>query len=162
VRFAPIGCILAGVEGSDMATDIGFWVVQGPGWVFVAYLVVAQCLPAFDYDIGVRMGTQEPARQITPVGRAMFWGFALADLVFYTPLLIVGLVGHWLGQPWAVLVLGAGFGITVYWPIVSLATVHAARAAPGWSLPKERDYWIVLPLIALWGLAGLAVLWPGG
>lgn len=49
----------------------------------------------------------------------------------------------------------AAMGITVYWPIVCLAAVVAARGAPGWSLPKESDYWVVLPVIALWGVWGL-------
>ena len=50
---------------------------------------------------------------------------------------------------------GVAMGITVYWPIVCLSTVVAVRGAPGWSLPKESDYWIALPLIALWGIWSL-------
>jgi len=135
-----------------------FWSLQAPGWLLVAYLVLAQCLSALSYRLGVRMGTQEPASRITEVGVAFWWGLALADLVFYTPLLALGLYGHWTGSPWGPLVLAAALGITVYWPIVSLATVARARAAPGWSLPKERQYWIVLPLIAGWGAWGLWAL----
>ncbi|MCP4303849.1 MAG: hypothetical protein GY788_03005, partial [bacterium] len=72
----------------------GFWFLQIPGWLLFAYLVVAQCLPALDYALGVRMGTQEPAHRVTEVGVAFFKGFAGADLVFYTPLLGLALVGH--------------------------------------------------------------------
>lgn len=135
-----------------------FWFIQIPGWLLVLYLVVAQCTAAFSYALGVRLGTQEPASRITEVGAAFWWGLAAADLVFYTPLMILGLVGHAAGAGWAPVVLGAALGATVYWPVASLATVWRARGAPGWSLPKERQYWIVLPVIAVWGLAGLLIL----
>ena len=144
-----------------MWMDFGFWLIQVPGWLMVLYLAVTQCVSAFSYETGVRMGAQEPATQITAVGTALFWGFAVGDL-YYTPLLALGLIGHLLGADWTDLVLGAALGITVYWPIVCLATVRSARGAPGWSLPKEGQYWVVLPLIALWGLAGLVALWLGG
>jgi hypothetical protein len=137
---------------------IGFWMVQGPGWLLTLYLVYAQAIPAFDYELGVSMGTQEPAGRITEVGAAFWWGFAFGDLVIYIPLLILGLAGHWTAKSWArgVLkswargVLSAALGITLYWPVVALAAVAAARGAEGWHLPKEQEYWIVLPLIALW------------
>ncbi|MDJ0822644.1 MAG: hypothetical protein QNJ09_12660 [Paracoccaceae bacterium] len=138
--------------------DIAFWIVQGPGWLLALYLAIAQMPSAFRYEIGVRMGTQEPAERITPVGVALFWGFALADLVVYVPLLVAGLIGHATAAGWAGLVLGAALGITLYWPIQCLATVYKARGAPGWQLPKERDYWIVLPIIAGWAALALGLL----
>ena len=137
--------------------DISFWIIQGPGWVLFIYLVVAQCISAFDYSTGVRMGTQEPEERITRVGVAFFKGFAGADLL-YAPLLALGLVGHLLGAAWSQPILGAAFGITVYWPIVCLWAVRAARGAPGWDLPKEAQYWVVLPVISLWGVASTIVL----
>lgn len=144
-----------------MWNGIAFWIIQGPGWVLFAYLVIAQCTAAFSYELGVRMGTQEPREQITEVGTAFWWGLALADLVFYTPLLGVGLIAHWAGSGLAGPLLGAALGTTVYWPIVSLATVWRARGAPGWSLPKEAQYWVVLPMIASWGLIALILLAAG-
>ena len=108
--------------------SLEFWLIQGPGWALVLYLLVAQCTAAFSYDLGIRMGTQEPAENITEVGVAFFWGVAFADL-FYTPLLAVGLIGHAAGSSWADAVLGAALGITVYWPIFCLATVWRARGA---------------------------------
>jgi len=132
-----------------------FWFLQVSGWLFVAYLVYAQGVPALDYDYGVAMGTQEPATRITEVGTAFFYGFAFGDAVFYIPLLIVGLVAFAKGRDWGRNLLIAAMGITVYWPIVCLSAVVAARDVPGWSLPKESDYWIALPLIALWGLWSL-------
>ena len=48
--------------------DLSFWTIQIPGWLLFTYLVIAQCTAAFSYRLGVRMGTQEPAEQITQVG----------------------------------------------------------------------------------------------
>ncbi len=135
--------------------DIGFWLLQGPGWLLLTYLVYAQAIPAFDYDLGVAMGTQESAGQITDVGAAFWYGFAFGDLVTYIPLLTIGLIGIWSRHMWGRIVLGAALGITVYWPVVCLAAVVAARDAPGWNLTSETPYWIVLPLIAFWGAWGL-------
>lgn len=131
-----------------------FWAIQVPGWLLLLYLVYAQAIPAFDYELGVRMGTQESAETVTGVGTAFWYGFAFGDLVIYVPLLALGLVGHWLRKRWGNVTLTAALGITVYWPIVCLATVVAARGAEGWNLANETAYWIVLPLIAVWGAVG--------
>ena len=144
---------------SPQRTTIGFWSLQGPGWLLVAYLVYAQAVPALDYELGVAMGTQESATIISEVGTAFWYGFAFGDLVVYIPLLAVGLIGHWGKRAWSPPVLGAALGITVYWPIVCLAAVVAARGAEGWALPSELAYWIVLPTIALWGSWALWWLW---
>ena len=133
----------------------GFWFLHAPGWLLLVYLVYAQAIPAFSYELGVSMGTQEPAENITGVGVAFFFGFAFGDLVLYIPLLAIGLAGHYLARNWATVILAAALGITAYWPVVCLAVVVAARGAPGWSLSNELDYWIVLPLITAWGLWGL-------
>jgi len=137
---------------------IAFWFIQVPGWLLFIYLAVAQCVAAISYELGVRMGTQEPASRVTRVGVAFWKGFAGADLVFYTPLLGLGLAGHALGADWGRTALAAGLGVTVYWPVVCLWTVHAARGAPGWDLPNERQYRVVLPLISCWALVGLSIL----
>ena len=130
------------------------WWLQIPGWILLLYLVYAQAIPAFDYELGVRMGTQEPAHRITEVGAAFWYGFALADLIIYIPLLGAGLIGHWLARPWWRVILGAALGITVYWPVIVLVTAVAARNAPGWEI-DETAYWIVLPVIATWAMWGL-------
>lgn len=135
---------------------LAFWVIQGPGWLLFLYLVVAQCTSALSYALGVKMGAQEPAERITEVGVAFFKGYAGADLVLYTPLLGIGLLGQIWQAQWAEIVLAAALGITAYWPIACLWTVSAARGVAGWSLPKERQYWIVLPLIAGW--SGLCLI----
>jgi len=132
----------------------GFWLVQIPGWLLFVYLVYAQVIPAFDYELGVRMGTQESAEQITEVGTAFWYGFAFADLVVYVPLLAAGLLGHWFNRRWNAAVLGAALGITIYWPFVVLAAAVDARDASGWTI-DERPFWIVLPVIVLWALGSL-------
>jgi len=135
-----------------------WWTLQATGWLFLAYLIYAQLIPVFDYQLGVEMGTQESAEQVTDVGVAYWKGFAFGDLVAYAPLLLAGLIGHLLRRRWGHVALAAAFGITVYWPIVSLAAVHSARKAEGWMLGSLIEYWIVLPVITLWGLWGLWVL----
>lgn len=137
-----------------LTRNTGFWSIQVPGWLLLVYLVYAQGVAAFSYDLGVSLGTQEPAEQITEVGTAFWYGFAFGDLVVYIPLLLAGLAGHWLARSWWRPVLGAALGITVYWPVVSLAAVVDARDAAGWQL-GEAAYWVVLPIIAGWALWGL-------
>ena len=141
-----------------MVKNRAFSFIQASGWLFLAYLIYAQGIAALNYDYGVAMGTQEPAEQITEVGAAFWYGFALGDAVFYIPLLLVALVGLAKRQYWGKGLMIAAMGITVYWPIVCLVAVVTARGAPGWSLPKEHEYWIVLPVIALWGLWVLGYL----
>jgi hypothetical protein len=138
-----------------MKKDFGFWMIQGPGWLLLSYLVYAQAIPAFNYELGVAMGTQEPEEAITAVGTAFWYGFAFADLVVYIPLLALGLVGSWTKKKWGGVTLASALGITVYWPVVCLVAVVSARNAPGWTLSSEADYWVVLPLIAIWGGWGL-------
>ena len=139
-------------------SNIAFWIIQVPGWLLFAYLLVAQCTAAVSYALGVKMGTQEPAERITDVGVAFFKGYAGADLIFYVPLLGLGLFGHAIGASWSAILLGAALGITVYWPIACLWTVSAARGAEGWDLPKEEQYWVVLPIIGGWAALGLVLI----
>ena len=97
------------------------------------------------------MGTQEPAEIVSEVSVAFWYGFALGDFLAYRPLLAVGLIGSWAGKKWGRIVLAAALGVTIYWPVVCLVTLVAARDAAGWNLVNETPYWIVLPIISLWG-----------
>ncbi len=135
-----------------------FWALQIPGWLLLIYLIYAQGITAFGYDLGVSMGTQEPVEIVTEVGVAFWYGFAFGDLVTYIPILLVGLIGHLSAKRWGRIWMAAALGITIYWPIVCLATVVDARGAPGWNLPDEAPYWIVLLLIAAWGAWGLTMV----
>ena len=144
-----------------MKRDMNFWLIQVPGWLLLLYLIYAQAIPAFNYEAGVSMGTQEPVDVVSGVGVAFWYGFAFGDLLVYIPLLTLGLIGYWTGKRWARVLLGAALGVTVYWPVVCLAAVVAARDAPGWNLANETPYWIVLPLITLWGVWALWRLTQG-
>jgi hypothetical protein len=132
--------------------------IQVPGWLLLIYLVVAQGITAFSYDLGVSMGTQESAEVITAVGAAFWYGFAFGDLLIYIPILLIGLIGHLRTTGWANIVMGAALGITVYWPIVCLSALVDARGAPGWNITSEVPYWIVCLIIAVWGIVGLILL----
>ena len=134
-----------------------FWVVQIPGWILLIYLIYAQGITAFSYEIGVSMGTQESAKSITDIGAAFWYGFAFGDLVIYT-FLFLGLTGHFKFRKWGRYLLAAALGITVYWPIVCLASLTVARKAPEWNISNETPYWIVLPIIMLWAAWGIFIL----
>ena len=138
-----------------------FWSLQGPGWLLLIWLLYAQGIPAFGYELRVAMGTQEPVERITEVGAAFWYGFALGDLLTYIPILFAGLIGHWRGASWGRIALAAALGITVYWPVVSLATLIDARNATGWNLSSEGPYWVVCLLVLAWGAWGLWSLLKG-
>ena len=132
-----------------------FWGIQIPGWLLLIYLVYAQGITAFGYDIGVSMGTQEPAEMITEVGAAFWYGFAFGDLLIYIPILFAGLIGHLRARRWGNIWMAAALGITIYWPIVCLAALVKARGAPGWYIVNETPYWLILLLLTVWGIWGL-------
>lgn len=138
-----------------MKRDLNFWSIQVPGWFLLTYLIYAQAIPAFNYEIGVSMGTQESADIVSDVGVAFWYGFALGDLIAYIPLLTLGLIGFWAGKKWGHIILGAALGVTIYWPVVCLTTVVAARDASDWNLVNETPYWIILPVITFWGVWAL-------
>ena len=133
----------------------GFWILQTSGWLLIAFLIYGQGIAAFDYDLGVRMGTQDSAEVVTEVGVAFWRGFAFADAAIYIPLLIIGMIGHYRQKKWGRLALAAGLGISIYWPMTCLVAVLYAQGAPGWSLGVNSAYAIILPAISVWGLWGL-------
>ena len=125
--------------------------VKIPGWLLFWYLLVGQCIPAIDYEIGIRMGTQDPPEVVTPIGVAFWKGFATADLVFYVPLLGYGLWTYETNST----SLSAALGVTVYWPMVCLVAAIKARGTEGWSL-DDRPFCIILPIFILWASLALA------
>ena len=123
---APIGKM--GNTVISARRDAGFWGLQIPGWLLVIYLIYSQAIPAFDYDLGVSMGSQEPASEVTEVGVAFWRGFAIADVAIYIPLLIIGLVGHFRQKNW---------GRITAIPLV-LSSVLFFGLDPRWSLAPRR------------------------
>jgi len=115
-----------------------FWAFQGLGWLLLIYLIYAQGISALNFELGVAMGTQEPVKVVTEVGVAFWYGFALGDLLVYIPILCLGLIGHLRGTHWGRIALAAALGITVYWPVVSLAALVDARDAAGWNVSRAR------------------------
>lgn len=134
---------------------VSYWALQIPGWLLLIYLIFAQGISAFSYDIGVEMGTQEPLEMVTEVGAAFWYGFAFGDLLIYIPILLIGLIGHFRLLQWGNIFMSAALGITIYWPVVCLSAMFDARDAQGWNIVNEAPYWVVLPLITVWGLWGL-------
>ncbi|NNC36609.1 MAG: hypothetical protein EX271_04175 [Acidimicrobiales bacterium] len=132
--------------------------LQIPGWILVLYLIYSQAIPAIDYELGVAMGTQEPASEVSEVGVAFWRGFAIADLVAYIPLFIVGLIGYYLQKTWGRIALAASLGISIYWPITCLTAVVIAQNSDAWTMSIPFIFWIVLPAIVLWSLWGLVEL----
>jgi len=135
-----------------------FYFLQISGWILAVYLIYAQGIAAFSYELGIRMGTQEPASQITEVGTAFWYGFALGDLLTYIPILLIGLIGHALNKHWGRIIFAAALGITVYWPIVCLVALVDAQDAAGWHMPSDLSIWTFLLLIAAYGVGGLWLL----
>ena len=119
------------------------------------FLIYGQGIAAFDYDLGVRMGTQDAAEIVTDVGVAFWRGFAIADAAVYIPLLFIGLLGCFWRKTWGLIALTAALGISVYWPLTCLMAVFYAQDALGWSLGVNSAYAIILPVISVWGLWGL-------
>ena len=148
------------------SSEVERYLIQYPGWILLAYLVLAQAPAAFYYDWTVRWGLQESAEQITPIGVAFGTGCARADVTLYIPLLAVGLLfGTGLEdtrtnstkfRPGARLCLASAMGMTLYWTLEYMYTLPVARAS--WQLGDERAYWVVLPTIAGWGLVVLTYL----
>ena len=83
----------------------GFWFLQLTGWILLVYLIFAQGIAAFSYDLGVAMGTQESVAQVTEVGTAYWYGFPFGDIMPYIPLLLLGLIGHLRARYWGSMLL---------------------------------------------------------
>ena len=97
-----------------------FWMITGPGWLLLFYLIYAQAIPAFDYNLGRCDG--HPGARVANHGsrRGFVVGLLLLAIwVTYIPLLALGLVGYWLEKKWATIALASALGISLYWPIVS-------------------------------------------
>lgn len=123
----------------------------------VVLLLLGQVLGLVNYDLAVRWGLQEPASAVSAYGVVVNRAFALADTVFYLPLVLLALAGLWQRRPWAPLLTAASLGITAYWPLMSLAMLQALPGTAGYSY-EPAGY--VGPLLVGTGqLALIGLLW---
>jgi hypothetical protein len=136
----------------------GFWFLQVSGWLFVLYLITAQGISAFDYELGVSMGTQDAVDNVTEIGVAFWRGFAIAYVIVYIPLFLIGLVGHFIGKNWGKIALAGALAITIYWPITCFIAITIAKKSEAWTAELPFVYYIVLPVFVVWGLWGLWML----
>jgi hypothetical protein len=130
--------------------------VKYPGWLLLLYLVYSQAIPAFRYEWGIRMGTQDAPEVVTRVGTAFWYGFCVGDLMVYIPCLALGLL-RFKSAVLARVALIVALGITAYWPVVCLTAVLDARNShtPGWNLDNLRDYYVVLSILEVWTIWSL-------
>ena len=126
--------------------------MQCPGWALLLYLVYSQAIAAINYEHGLLFAAWERSAALAESDIGVWYGFVLADLVVYVPLLAAGLSGIWLGAPWRRPVFGAALGITLYWPVAILATIVATRESNQSVLTSDPVYWVMLPLIVVWAL----------
>ncbi|GFH45345.1 hypothetical protein CTEN210_01819 [Chaetoceros tenuissimus] len=123
--------------------------LQTTSWMFVSVLFVGQVLPIIDYEIGVKMGTQEPVEQVGKTGVVFNKGFIFADSVFYVPLFLVGLFLYTYRSDLSKPCLAGAYAITVYW---SLVCPTVLKEADYQLPPQKQDQWMtVLPIVSVWG-----------
>lgn len=139
----------------SQSRPLGFWLLIIGGAVLGAAYIAGQTLSLFDYERTVAWGLQEAEADIGITGRAFNFGFAIADTVFYVPILAAGLWGLWRRASWARVPLVAALGISVYWPLLTTAAAAFGHGQPGFGYLAPAAY---LPLTGpslvygLWGL----------
>ena len=127
--MAPIRTIL---------TDLD---IRLPGWLLLAYLVYSQAFAAVHYQWGVQLGTQDSEAAVSPVGVAFEHALAVANLIWWIPLLAVGLV-YYDRKPWGRSALVMALALTVYAPLVIFVTAVLTRcSAPEWKVKQTTRFW---------------------
>jgi hypothetical protein len=112
-------------------------------------------MAVIDYQSAVSMGLQESTDQVTQVGVALNKGFGLGDTIVYIPLFVAGIFGLIKKTSWGIYTMMGALAITVYWPVVSLATLYFAKTADGWSFDNYTSYSILLLSITVYGCWGI-------
>jgi len=129
------------------------------GVALLAMLILGQTMSFIDYDFTVRLGLQESVDVVGPLGVAVNKGFGIGDTVIYIPLLLLGLFGLSLRRRWGLMAMAGFFGITAYWPAVTIAFFFLARGAPGFNFQGHVRYTVMLGTISIYGLWGLWYLY---
>lgn len=139
--------------------SLGFWILTGIGAVLNIFYLLGQTMTIINYDFTVTHGLQESQKEITAVGIALNKGFGFGDTLFYIPLFIAGIIGLFKRKAWAIYFMFGAMAITIYWPIVSLATLFYAQSTPGWSFTDYTSYSIILSMIVIYGVWSLYFLY---
>ena len=133
----------------------GLWILIGIGVLLNIMFLMGQTMSLINYDFTVDIELQDPASEITDIGVALSKGFGMGDTVFYIPLFLIGLFGLLKGKEFGIHTMVGFMAITVYWPLVCLATWYYAKGSPGWYFDDYLVYTILLPLISAYGLWGM-------
>ncbi len=137
----------------------GFWFLIGIGILLNIIYLLGQTMAIVNYGFTVSIDLQEPVSEITQIGVAINKGFGFGDTVFYIPLFIIGIIGLFKKSAFGLYAMFGAMAVTVYWPVVSLATLFYAKGAPGWHFTDYTSYTVTLSLIAIYGLWGFWFLY---
>lgn len=136
-----------------------FWFLIGIGVLLNVIYLLGQTMAIINYDFAVSLGLQEPASEMTDVGVALNKGFGLGDTFVYIPLFVIGIIGLLKRSAIGIYTMLGAMGITIYWPVVCLATLFYAKGSTGWGFTDYTSYTILLSVIAIFGTWGLYYLY---
>jgi hypothetical protein len=132
-----------------------FWILIVISSLLSLLYLLGQTMAFINYDFTVMLELQEPVEEITEIGVALNKGFGVGDTVVYLPLLIAGIIGLIKRKQWGLFSMTGALAITIYWPIVCLATLLFAKGSSGFNLSDYISYLILLPIISMFGIWGL-------
>lgn len=139
----------------DSKIRVRFWILIFVSSLLSLLYLLGQTMAFINYDFTVMVELQEPIEEITEIGVAFNKGFGVGDTVVYLPLLITGIIGLVKRKQWGLFSMSGALAITIYWPIVCLATLLFAKGSQGFNFSDYTSYSIILPIISIFGLWGL-------
>ncbi len=127
--------------------------------ILAILLLASQTLALIDYDLAISLGLQETVDEISEMGIVWAKGFAFGDTVIYLPLLIIGIIGVLKRKKWGLFSLFGSMAISVYWPLVHLHAIYYGHSVFNLSPEKYVTFFVLLPLIVIYGLWGMWFLY---
>jgi hypothetical protein len=127
--------------------------------VLTIFLLVGQTFSLINYELVVSLGLQESVEEVTSLGIAWAKAFALGDTLAYIPFLIAGIIGLIKRKRWGYYAMFGSLAISVYWPIVNLSAVYLGRDSVVLSPDKLTSFYIILPLITIYGIWGILYIY---
>ena len=121
-------------------------------------MLIGQTMAVFDYDLAVRLGLQESARDVSGFGVQVNRAFGASDTVVYIPLMIVSLAGLFLRKRWSLLTTAAFAGVSVYWSVTVTFMFLFLPVVPGYSHIPELEIWLFIGTYMVFGVWGLFYL----